>query len=168
MTRLIQTVILVCILGVLVNGQAVEQKYDRFQDQTTISIVLGKTAMDQNYNSMSLHLETSFTGKKVPTEPVIRMSILLSAREWKLLGRDLTLRAIIDGERVTVGEFKRNYSEVIRGAIIEGAVMIFPLETLKKIVAAKSVEMQFLGTEMSATQTELDRMKKFIAALEVP
>lgn len=165
--RTIALIIAVVVLVSIGSAQGVERKYDRFQDRTTISIVLGKTAMDWNSNSLSLHLETSFTGQDAPTEPVIVMSILLSAKEWKLLGRDLTVRAIIDGERVTVGEYKRNYSEVLRGAVIEGAAMIVSLETLRKIVGAKSVEMQFLGSEMSPTPTEIDRMKAFIAAVEV-
>lgn len=157
----------ILILGIGASGQTVERNYDRFKDETNVSIVLGKKPMDANFNSLSLILGTTFAGQIVPVDTPVTMSILTTSKEWKLLRADLTMRAIVDGERVTIGEFKRNYSEAVHGAVIEGASMRVTLETLRKLIGGQKVEFQFMGSESQATRAELDRIKEFVDAVTV-
>lgn len=159
------SIVMMAAAALGVSGQAVERNYDRFKDLTSITISLGKTPMDSNSNSMSLSLTTEFTGQKVPDDPAAYLSLVVTSREWKLLRADLTLRAIVDDERITVGKFERNYSDVYRGATIEAATMRVPTSTLRKLVEAKNVEFQFMGSETMFSQAELDRMKLFLEAI---
>lgn len=158
--------ITILVFGLTISGQTVERKYDRFKDKTEISIPLGKTGMDANFNSLSLSLTAVVSGEVIPSDPPVFMSLVITSREWKLLRADLTLRAIVDGERITVGEFTRNYSNVYRGATMEGAIMPVTTATLRKLVDGKKVEFQFLGSETTFTQGEIDRIKMFLDALK--
>lgn len=151
--------------GLMVNAQ-VEKKYDRFKDETSVSVVLGRIPMDANFNSLVWTLDTKFSGQVVPADPVLTMYILISSKEWRFLRADLTMRGIIDGERMTIADFKRNYSETVRGAVMEGAGAIVSIDTLRRMAAAKKIEAQFMGGEMQATQWEQKQIQAFLDALK--
>lgn len=161
MKRLI-ILILLLLLTVSVSAQrnilAVKQSYDRFKDETAISLWID---IKPNF---AVFFVGTFSGKK-PTSEITVFSIGISARNKELLYRSSNdLDFLLDGKRL--GLKKTTYSVERSGTtIVEDIGYIYLQSTLKKIIDAKKIEAKIGDTEFTFTNSQLEAIRDFYKRL---
>ncbi len=129
------------------NGRFIT-RYDKFKDQTSIILapfpVTGTIRYVMSSEMLGMGAMFIHPGQKLSrTVDKIALYFQSSSKDWKYL-RDRQLIALIDGERVPLGEGERN-SDIKLGGVEE--TLFFPIsrETLARITNGKMVEIQLGG-----------------------
>lgn len=148
------------ISAITISAQTVEKKYDRFKDETTLTAVIFQKAMDADSGSVKWMLETKFAGEKATAEPkLLDMTLDITSKNGRLI--DPTVRAIVDGERVTLGQLKKSSTTYV-GTVIEVAWLAVPIETVRKMANAKSVEMRAGDIEIDLSADGFAKVKALL------
>ncbi|HEX2881395.1 MAG TPA: hypothetical protein VHO25_17825 [Polyangiaceae bacterium] len=129
-------------------------KYDKFKDETSISIPLQYVDMKSPGRlEASAYINYKAKGEQV----IIGLGFFSSSRSWRFLGSP-ELNAIIDGERVGFGKPVSRDSEVVRYGVEESISYAITPDQLSKLARASTIEMQIGHVEF--------RLKdKFVEAL---
>ena len=146
-----------------VEAEAFVHEYDRFKDETYVKVTFIKKSMQHDFESSEWGFSTTFDGQ-VPGEHVeIKLTFNGSSR-FSHFGNDTMVRAIIDGERMELGEL--DYQSVPhRGVQLEIASMPLPLTLVSRMATAESVELKGGSSELRLGDQEKMKIAKFLDVL---
>lgn len=140
-------------------GEPVKLKYDKFKDRTAVTTGSMHLTAEMDMALFAGHPGTA----PPPIGPVlILMNITVVSSNWKYLRVKPELRAIVDGERMSFGEFARHDSSVGRGYVIEYMVARVTPAALMKIAHGKKVEMQFGNAEFEWSPENAGTVRNFL------
>lgn len=117
-------------------------RYDRFKDQTTVTVgpYFLSSGMDLVMTNSRFELMASFTydGQKLqrPVERAI-IGFLSSSKDWKFL-KDQSVYVLADDQRFDLGSAERD-SDLRIGRVSEMLVVNVPYETFAKIVTRQKL-----------------------------
>jgi hypothetical protein len=157
------TTLLIFLLSVSSLAQGVkpgepETKYDKFKDETNITVVIQLS--ETSIENLSLTLGTSFSGKKPPSAPKDIISFFLSVNTRKQYSISHSWIILADEERIKLGDGEYQGT----GSSTKAAEVIFysmSPENLRKIANAKKVEIQLGNKEFTLTESQVKNLKDF-------
>lgn len=139
------------------NNKKFAVEYDRFKNLTDV------TAGPFDVRGINLELSASFTFEgEIQKEPIKSVWLIFDSRSlnWQFLS-NRELLAIIDQERVTLGEGERGSSvnssrgRYGRVTLHERLVFELPLETFQRLAKAKAVQLRVGPIEVSLKNEHL-------------
>lgn len=143
-----------------IDTKGVETKYDKFKDKTTVTLMLEMNIRLVPKEDLVFGSSSSFDGKKPTSIPDKLVFTFISNSKIKQYEFSNSLIILADDERIRLGDAK-----YIGGtsSFEPSEIMIYTvsLENLKKIVAAKKIEMQIGKTEFALNDAQLNAVKEF-------
>jgi hypothetical protein len=89
--------------------------------------------------------------------------------DWRFVGSDPSLLAIVDGQRIDLGKAHRTRAEVQTAYrdvyVTEGLVVEMPLEEFKKLCSAQAIEMQLGGYEFKLKEKQIALLRELAVSL---
>lgn len=137
-------------------------KYDKFKDKTQIHMTT--LVSGAPLKGLLMVLSTAFDGKTAPKDVKVLISFI-SFNESKLYNDERSFIILWDDKRITPFELKYDDSERAKLNYVETIIYAFPIEYLKKIGEAKSVEMQLKNTEFVLKEKQLSLIREFYKQL---
>jgi hypothetical protein len=140
----------------------VERKYDRFQNETTISVendLPEAKATDTDLIwSVKLIVEHPCKGDvEQCSGNELGISFLFINRIWRFQNASITF--LVDGTPAPATKVIYNGSVLSAYQLMESVSTIIPLTTFRKIATAKSVEVQIGTTEFALSDKSLDAFR---------
>lgn len=148
--------------------------YDKFEDETIVTVSL--SVKDESFKLSDLTSKSStelygidltalfwFEGQELQKdvdEFVLRFTAV--SRKWRW-SDEKDLIAIIDGERVKLGNGKRVSKVRKGGSVYESLSWTVPKATFEKIANGKSVEVRVGSDEIKFNSKQLQRLKGFLS-----
>jgi hypothetical protein len=154
------------------NEQAVEKKYDRFKDETVVSLK-SQRILDSKSPRQVIEMAIKATFKGARPENLtdtIEVTFTSSAVKQPSYHRE-ELNFIVDGERVKGNELYVVSSDEPKPALapdLKGSQEItagIGFEALRQIANGKKVEMQLGPTELTLAADTLGNLRRFAAAI---
>lgn len=141
--------------------------YDRFKDITTVRLT--ESLMPDRPGYVLLTVLGTLKGKEIKGPPDHVALIITSVTpDWYFLRSQNILRVIQDEERYTLGEMKRDNSEVLRGQVLEQLVLEVPFSAIKKLAKAKKIEIQVGPYESEINPSAIDNLKEWLSRFPIP
>lgn len=167
MKALILALVLCC--PVCLFGQTNFRKsYDKFKDKTTLTINIGTFLIKtrNTKHALDMLVVSEFEGSKMLLNPAVSLFFISASKEWQFLKSDLSLRALVDNKRVSLGLMKRADSDTYSGGVSEILSLPTNWKTLKNLGTAKIIEMQIGDSEFALSPEQIDRFNIFVEFME--
>jgi hypothetical protein len=153
-------------------GQAVERKYDRFKDETTVKLKPQRILDSKSPRQMlEMSAEATFKGERPRQgDETVRVTFTSLAGE-NPYQEPLELNFIVDGERVRgaaagVGiPYNPKASPAPELKVARDITAFVSLDALSKITSGKAVEMRLGPTELTLDVATLGNLRKFASAV---
>jgi hypothetical protein len=153
-------------------GQAVERKYDRFKDETTVKLKPQRILDSKSPRQMlEMSAEATFKGERPRQgDETVRVTFTSLAGE-NPYQEPLELNFIVDGERVRgaaagVGiPYNPKASPAPDLKVARDITAFVSLDALSKVTSGKTVEMRLGPTEVTLDMTTLGNLRKFASAV---
>jgi hypothetical protein len=155
------------------HNKKIESEYDKFRDETTVRLTYLSPL--PSIGPVRLYIIPSFhyPGKIVKTPEFVVFWFQSSSSDWQFL-HDRELLAIVDGERIDLGEALRvegtvnssrsgRYSSSV--SVSEMLGLKIPLETFLRIIKAKVVEMRLGNVGFKLADDHLEALKDFASRM---
>lgn len=139
---------------------SIGQRYDRFNDMTTI--LTSKMQIDGGRRPIRVFASYSFAGKAQKKPEKVSLYFYASAPSAFFREDSMTLAFLVDGEVLRLGELKMSDEERTRSLIKQTVLMEMPYETFARIANGKTVEFQIGKDEFKMTGTHLGLFKKLL------
>jgi hypothetical protein len=137
----------------------IKTHYDRFKDQTLIDT--DYDPYPHTFPSMHIRAFFGFNGRTLTTTPdTLFFEIMSASDEAKFAGEPPQLTALVDGQRMSLGNMYRSNFEVSEaGAVYEYLVTTLKTQDFFKLVNSRSVEMQVGIDEFKLTENQLEALR---------
>ncbi len=154
----------VLLLGAVANAQMryITSNYEQSTDQTKIAVTFAVSPMLMDSDTDSWLLGTSFKGDKVPDAPDWELSVVTTAKNWRLRGADLNVRGLIDGESVDLGIMTRVNGRLRPSSTFEAASIKLSSKVVERIANAKKFEVEVADLNRSFEENDLKKIKFFL------
>lgn len=162
-----KALLLLIALAFSVPGQTsdigvISSDYDRFRDITTVRLT--ESLMPDRPGYVLLSVLGTVKGPKVSGPPDQIVIVITSVTDdWYFLRSQNILRVIQDEDRYTLGEMKRENSEVLRGKVLEQLVLEVPLSAIKRLVKATKLEIQVGPYESEIKPAAIENLKEWLS-----
>lgn len=140
----------------------INEKYDRFEDRTTVTLRDIKVA-GTTYESLIIGAIFAFSGTKVTSRPEkIAITAVSMVKGYNFM-ESTNLVFITDGVRLPLGSMNRiSREELIKGMVqAEGLMAFISYDEFMKIAKAKSVEARLGEVEFTLTAKQLKGFTEF-------
>lgn len=168
--KIFLTIIFCLILSGFVFAQSseVEKTYDKFKDKTSLKINIGMflAKSGSGEHGMMMLVVTSYPGQKMPSNLSYSILLISASKKWKFLKSDLTLRAIIDEKRISMGIMKRADSDITGTGVTEILTLPTTLKEIEMLGNSKNIEMQLGGSEFSLGAEQIQHFTVFADAIK--
>jgi hypothetical protein len=130
------------------NSKRFSVRYDKFRDDTIVSVGSFFVGGTKSYVMRGFHLEmtASLLLDKGPIN-YIYLRFYSSSRDWTFL-KNSELLALVDDERMEFGEGDRD-SDIRRGGVSESMIYSIPIERFLKMGQATSTELKIGRVELT-------------------
>lgn len=157
---------LLLIASLHLQSAAQKTKYDKFKDETTVSI--GPDYVDvKNGARLEIAAYFSHKGQDETNGLIIGLAFYSSSRHWRFIDDD-HLFALIDGERLDLGLPISNDRRLARRVgVDESLAFALSREHLRKLSHATKVEMQLGRVEFRLKDKFLKDLKELNGMLPV-
>jgi len=153
-------------------GQIVERKYDRFKDETTVTLKRQRI-LDSKSPRQVLEMSATATFKgEQPTGTFDAVEVVFTSSAEKSPYFDsVELNFIVDGERVRGAHANvgRSYNpEPLLASdlrLAKDLIAFVNLDALRRVAGGKKVEMQLGPTELNLDTTTLNNLRKFASSV---
>jgi hypothetical protein len=153
-------------------GQIVERKYDRFKDETTVTLKRQRILDSKSPRQvLEMSAKATFKGEQ-PTGSFDAVEVTFtSSAEKSPYSESIELNFIVDGKRVrgALGSVGRSYNPAPLLApdlkLAEDIVLFVNIDALREVVVGKKVEMQLGSTELTLDATTLNNLRKFASSV---
>lgn len=158
--------------------KGVQESYDKFKDLTIVSTkkvfteaVPGKSFLGIKQKELvDLVIAMAFQGKQINGEPkavtlaIIQGGILRDKSLYFAPGTELI--AIADGERIPIGTVDSSGRLTVTGEYSNSVYISTSIEAVRKLAAAKKVEMAIGTVELKIVQRHQDHWQNLVAELD--
>jgi hypothetical protein len=164
-------------------------KYDRFKDYTVVACKpfdllttgehmavglaqgmgggpYGRGPAITYPSQFQLSAAFGFKGTSLSGEPKFGLIFISGGSDWRFL-KDHTLYALVDGERLELGEGSHD-GNVYLGGVSEEMIFNLTRDQFEKLANAKSVEIQLGGFERKLKSGNLERLKILLSLVPHP
>jgi hypothetical protein len=163
------------------HNQQIEEKYDKFDDETTIELTMQLTGTLNkssepinmfNTDGLILQVGRSFQGRKESSPASSNDNLIFTETSYlsATYNDSSTLIFLVDGERIIVDktgfEEAKYVSRPVGKRIFELLGFQINYKTLIKISTAKTVEGRLGKTEFVLTKDQLEAIQDYISRLE--
>src|SRR5262245_57852615 len=153
-------------------GQTVERKYDRFKDETTVTLKRQRILDSKSPRQvLEMAAKATFKGEK-PTDLFDAVEIVFtSSAEKSPYSGSIELNFIVDGERVGgshagVGKsFTPTPPLAPDLKLAKNIVAVVNVDAIRKVAGGKKVEMQLGSTELTLDATTLNNLREFASSV---
>jgi hypothetical protein len=153
-------------------GQIIERKYNRFKDETTVTLKRQRILDSKSPRQvLEMVAKATFKGEK-PTDLFDAVEVVFtSSAEKSPYTGSIELNFIVDGERV-----RGSHASVGRSFIptpplapdlklAKNIVAVVNIDALRKVAGGKKVEMQLGPTELTLDDTTLNNLREFASSV---
>ena len=140
-------------------------KYNKFEDYTHVRVgpfFIGGTSA-YIMSGRQLEMSASFIKEKGPVNTVYLL-FRAEGKDWTFL-KDRDLYALVDGERMSLGEGERD-SDIRLGLVSELIVFGIPLASFAKIANAKSAELKVGRIELTLKDEHKEAFRDLLSLLK--
>jgi len=153
-------------------GQTVERKYDRFKDETTVTLKRQRILDSKSPRQvLEMAAKATFKGEK-PTDLFDAVQVVFtSSAEKSPYSESLELNFIVDGVRVRGAKARvaRSYNPAPLLApdlkLAEDIIAFVNIDAIREVVGGKKVDMQLGSTELTLDATTLNNLRKFASSV---
>ena len=153
-------------------GQIVERKYDRFKDETTVTLKRQRILDSKSPRQvLEMSAKATFKGEQ-PTGTFDAVEVTFTSSAEKSPYFDsIELNFIVDGERVRGAHANvgRSYNPEPLLApdlkLAKDIVAFVNLDAFREVAGGKKVEMQLGPTELTLDTTTLNNLRKFASSV---
>ena len=138
-----------------------EEKYDKYKDFSSVNMIL---KLNQLKADLSIGAYFIYTGKTLTTPTQIVLRFVSKSKDWEYL-RNSILDFLVDGNRIRVGEMKRD-GTVGSGYVLEFLTIKIPVETFLEIINGTNVEGKLFTTEFKLTEQQLEAFRDFASRMQ--
>jgi hypothetical protein len=177
MKKLLLTFALILSVNLLINAQTpsptpfdykdgVVQKYDKFQDETSLSLKLSIEGGLIPFEGITFIIATVYTGEKPPADNALMVS-MTAVNKYSDYKYSHSLTFLLDDVRLKLGDGIYSTKSVENGILskqymeMESAVYIIQQSDLEKIIDAKKIEAQFGTKQFTFKPHQLIYLKEF-------
>jgi hypothetical protein len=153
-------------------GQTVERKYDRFKDETTVTLKRQRILDSKSPRQvLEMSAKATFKGEQ-PTGSFDSVEVTFtSSAEKSSYSESVELNFIVDGERVrgALASVGRSYNPAPPLApdlkLAEDIIVFVNVDAIRKVAGGKKVEMQLGSTALTLDTTALNNLRKFASSV---
>lgn len=145
--------------------QTIEQKYDKFKDETTVKLKPQKIReIAKPREELSLSVEATYKGER-PLRPKEVFLIFDSISEKYIYRDEAEVLFVVDGKRIEAGEAYAVTS--FPGVTFEKVALklTVPFDRFAEIANGKMIEMRLGKTEVTLTPSTIAAMRAFAKAI---
>jgi hypothetical protein len=145
--------------------QQIERRYDRFKDQTTVSLkslLLRQIARPRE--ELSLSVEATYKSQQ-PARPKEMRLIFDSVAEHYLYYDKAEALFIVDGKRIDAGAAGMMNALPSPNLVKVTLALTLPFDTFVEIANAKGVELKLGPTELRLSEKDIASLRAFASAV---
>jgi hypothetical protein len=154
------------------DGQAVERKYNRINDETTVTLKRQRILDNKSPRQvLEMSAKATFKGEQ-PTDLFDAVEVTFtSSAEKSPYSESVELNFIVDGERVrgALASVGRSYNPAPPLApelkLAEDIIAFVNIDAIRKVVGGKKVEMQLGTIELTLDTTTLNNLRRFASSV---
>jgi hypothetical protein len=145
-------------------SQQIERKYDRFKDQTTVSLKPQMIShVTRPREELSLSVEATYKGER-PSRPKEVSLIFHSVAERYVYYDKADVVFIVDSRRVEAGTAYMMNAMPSPNLVKVKLKLTLPFDTFRQIAGGKEVELKLGSTELKLKEKDLASLRAFASS----